>query len=78
MATRLDGAAPDPMPVSASMDRTPVIAVWESGVLTLILNRPQRLNAMSADLIDAMNHELSRACQDPDIRAVLLTGVGRR
>ncbi|MBV8410905.1 MAG: 2-(1,2-epoxy-1,2-dihydrophenyl)acetyl-CoA isomerase [Alphaproteobacteria bacterium] len=59
------------------MDRTPVIAVLESGVLTLILNRPQRLNAMSAGLIDAMNHELGRARQDPDIRAVLLTGTGR-
>jgi 2-(1,2-epoxy-1,2-dihydrophenyl)acetyl-CoA isomerase len=59
------------------MDRTPVIAILESGVLTLILNRPQRLNAMSPGLIDAMNHELSRARLDPDIRAVLLTGVGR-
>src|SRR5215475_7995186 len=59
------------------MDRTPVIAVRESGVLTLLLNRPQRLNAMSSGLIDAMNHELGRARQDPDIRAVLLTGIGR-
>jgi 2-(1,2-epoxy-1,2-dihydrophenyl)acetyl-CoA isomerase len=59
------------------MDRTPVIAVRENGVLTLILNRPKRLNAMSADLIDAMNHELGCAARDPGIRAVLLTGTGR-
>lgn len=59
------------------MDRTPVIAALECGVLTLMLNRPQRLNAMSHALIEAMNHELARARDDKDIRAVLLTGIGR-
>lgn len=59
------------------MEKTPVIAVLESGVLTLMLNRPHRLNAMSNALIDAMNHELARARDDSDIRAVLLTGIGR-
>jgi 2-(1,2-epoxy-1,2-dihydrophenyl)acetyl-CoA isomerase len=59
------------------MERTPVIAVREAGVLTLILNRPQRLNAMNPALIEAVNHELARAHDDQDIRAVLLTGVGR-
>jgi len=59
------------------MDKTPVIAALEGGVLTLMLNRPQRLNAMSPGLIEAMNHELGRAGDDKDIRAVLLTGIGR-
>ncbi len=59
------------------MERTPVIAALEGGVLTLMLNRPQRLNAMSNALIEAMNHELARAKRDPDIRCVLLTGLGR-
>ena len=66
-----------PMPVWRGMDRTPVIAALEGGVLTLMLNRPQRLNAMNNALIDAMNQELARAKADPDIRAVLLTGIGR-
>ncbi len=59
------------------MERTPVIAALEGGVLTLMLNRPQRLNAMSNALIEAMNHELARARDDADIRCVLLTGLGR-
>ncbi len=59
------------------MEKTPVIAALEGGVLTLMLNRPQRLNAMSPALIEAMNHELGRARDDKDIRAVLLTGIGR-
>ena len=50
------------------MERTPVIAALEGGVLTLTLNRPQRLNAMSNALIEAMNHELARARDDADIR----------
>ena len=65
------------VPVSGAMDRTPVIAVLENGVLTLMLNRPQRLNAMSNALIEAMNREIARAAADDGIRAVLLTGIGR-
>ena len=65
------------VPVCRAMERTPVIAALEAGVLTLTLNRPQRLNAMSDALIEAMNHELARARDDADIRAVLLTGIGR-
>jgi len=59
------------------MERTPVIVVREAGVLTLILNRPQRLNALNPALIEALNHELARARDDHEVRALLLTGVGR-
>jgi 2-(1,2-epoxy-1,2-dihydrophenyl)acetyl-CoA isomerase len=59
------------------MAETPVLAALESGVLTLTLNRPERLNAMNNALIEAMNANLDRARQDPAIRAVLLTGSGR-
>src|SRR5262249_32493388 len=58
-------------------DETPVLSALESGVLTLTLNRPQRLNAMNNALIEAMNRELARARDDENIRAVLLTGTGR-
>ena len=65
------------VPVCRAMEEPPVIAVLEEGVLTLTLNRPQRLNAMSNALIEAMNRELARARDDAAIRAVLLTGTGR-
>ena len=68
---------PPVVPDSGAMDSTPVIAALDSGVLTLTLNRPQRLNAMSNALIEAMNAELARARDDAAIRAVLLTGTGR-
>ncbi|HEY4168788.1 MAG TPA: enoyl-CoA hydratase-related protein, partial [Reyranella sp.] len=59
------------------MEETPVLSAVADGVLTLTLNRPQRLNAMNNALIEAMNRELARAKDDPAIRAVLLTGSGR-
>jgi 2-(1,2-epoxy-1,2-dihydrophenyl)acetyl-CoA isomerase len=59
------------------MNETPVLAALESGVLSLTLNRPERLNAMNNPLIEAMNRELKRARDDDMVRAVLLTGTGR-
>ncbi|MGQ0583414.1 MAG: 2-(1,2-epoxy-1,2-dihydrophenyl)acetyl-CoA isomerase PaaG [Reyranella sp.] len=59
------------------MEETPVLAALESGVLTLTLNRPQRLNAMSHPLIEAMIAQFARARDDEAVRAVLLTGTGR-
>jgi len=59
------------------MEETPVLATVESGVLTLTLNRPQRLNAMSQPLIAALREQIARAAGDSAIRAVLLTGTGR-
>jgi 2-(1,2-epoxy-1,2-dihydrophenyl)acetyl-CoA isomerase len=59
------------------MEETPVLAVVEAGILTLTLNRPQRLNAMSPLLIEAMIGQLARARDDAGVRAVLLTGTGR-
>jgi len=59
------------------MEGNPVLAGLESGVLTLTLNRAERLNAMNNPLIEAMNRELARARSDDKIRAVLLTGTGR-
>jgi 2-(1,2-epoxy-1,2-dihydrophenyl)acetyl-CoA isomerase len=59
------------------MEETPVLAAVADGVLTLTLNRPQRLNAMNNALIEAINRALARARDDAAIRAVLLTGTGR-
>jgi 2-(1,2-epoxy-1,2-dihydrophenyl)acetyl-CoA isomerase len=59
------------------MEETPVIAAFESGVLSLTLNRPTRLNAMSQPLIAALAGEIARAHDDVAVRSVLLTGTGR-
>ena len=47
------------------------------GVALLTLNRPERLNAMTAELIESLHGHLDRLAVDPDVRVVVLTGAGR-
>jgi 2-(1,2-epoxy-1,2-dihydrophenyl)acetyl-CoA isomerase len=49
----------------------------EGAVLTLTLNRPERLNAFNAALIEGLSSALKRAASDNECRAVLITGAGR-
>jgi len=46
-------------------------------VATLTLNRPDRLNALSSPMIDALLEALPRLAADPQIAVVVLTGAGR-
>jgi enoyl-CoA hydratase len=47
------------------------------GIRVLTLNRPDQLNAMTADLAEALHGELRAAAADRGCRAVVLTGAGR-
>ena len=46
------------------------------GVLELTLSRPDKRNALSPDLVDALRAALRRARDDPGVRCVLLLGAG--
>jgi enoyl-CoA hydratase len=46
-------------------------------VRRLTLNRPDELNAMTAELCEALHEELRRTALDRTCRAVILTGAGR-
>ena len=66
------------MAADADVSSQPVLLDrHEAGVLTLTLNRPERLNALNADLIEALSAGIKRAGTDPECRAVLITGAGR-
>ena len=43
----------------------------------LTLNRPEQLNAMSAELCEALHEELAALAGDRSCRAIVLTGAGR-
>jgi enoyl-CoA hydratase len=47
------------------------------GVATLTLNRPERLNAITPDLIADFRDGLARAQADGDVRVVRMRGAGR-
>jgi enoyl-CoA hydratase len=47
------------------------------GVAQLTMNRPERLNAMTAELVTALHRHLDEIAIDPAVRVVILTGQGR-
>jgi 2-(1,2-epoxy-1,2-dihydrophenyl)acetyl-CoA isomerase len=47
------------------------------GVATITLNRPERLNAVSRQLIEELGQAMAQAEADAAVRCVLLTGAGR-
>lgn len=51
--------------------------VVEEGVHVLELNRPDRLNAITPALVDALHRSLDEADADRSCRAIILTGAGR-
>lgn len=58
------------------MSEDTVLYALDNGVATLRLNRPDRLNAVTGEMLDLIRASLLRAV-DEGARAVLLTGEGR-
>ncbi len=54
-----------------------ILATEAEGVLTLTLNRPDKLNAFNDEMHLALRAGFERAHAEASIRAVLLTGAGR-
>jgi 2-(1,2-epoxy-1,2-dihydrophenyl)acetyl-CoA isomerase len=48
----------------------------EGGVLHLVLNRPERRNALNPEMMTGLLDALGRAIDDASVRAILLTGAG--
>lgn len=49
----------------------------EDGLVVLTLNRPERLNAFPVQMAWDLLAALDRADEDPEVRAVIVTGAGR-
>ena len=56
---------------------TAVTSERNGEVLTVRLNRPEKLNAMNVDLLDGVLSALTSAASDPLVRVIVLTGAGR-
>jgi len=58
----------------------PVSVLLESvhdGITVLVMNRPDRMNALNNELATALHGSLQRIAADESIRVVVLTGAGR-
>lgn len=49
----------------------------KAGIAYLTLNRPDKLNALSAELMAELRHLLDEIEDDPEVKVVILTGAGR-
>lgn len=48
----------------------------EGGLWTLRLNRPEKANSLTAEMLARMIDLVSEASADPDLRALIITGAG--
>lgn len=49
----------------------------DKGILTLTLNRPEKLNALNADVLRGLSEIFINARQNSEIKAIMLTGSGK-
>ncbi|HLV25357.1 MAG TPA: enoyl-CoA hydratase-related protein [Gemmatimonadales bacterium] len=69
---------PATTPPATSTATAPVLLTsTASGVCTITLNRPDRLNAVNSDLAVALPAALREAAGDDTVRVVVITGAGR-
>jgi 2-(1,2-epoxy-1,2-dihydrophenyl)acetyl-CoA isomerase len=56
---------------------TPVLLEREGAVVRLVLNRPEKLNALSAAMVTGLREQLANVASDGSVRAVVLSGAGK-
>src|SRR6516164_8934988 len=64
--------SPQPAPAPSVL-----LEARHDGVATLVMNRPDRLNALDTKLVTTLNDALGRLAKDGSVRVVVLTGAGR-
>jgi enoyl-CoA hydratase/carnithine racemase len=58
-------------------DYEQILTETSDGVLTITLNRPERLNAWTAQMGSELRAAFDRADLDDEVRAIIVTGAGR-
>jgi enoyl-CoA hydratase/3-hydroxyacyl-CoA dehydrogenase len=59
-------------------EEKPILTEKKDGVLTVTVNRPGKLNSMTAEMLEMIGEALDDAAKDKSIRCVLFTGAGDR
>lgn len=63
-----------PLRTNTMADTIVTVSSPVAGVRVMALNRPQKRNALSQELIDTLARELGAAQVDDDVRVVVVTG----
>jgi len=65
-------------PVQTAPAAGPVLLeTVQNGIAALVMNRPDKLNALNNELATALNQAFERIGRDDSVRVVVLTGAGR-
>jgi len=59
------------------MEYKAIIVKKEQGIATITLNRPDKLNSMSEELLDELIEAVNDAEKDEETKVVVITGAGR-
>ncbi len=59
------------------MGEKSVLLEKRGGIATITLNRPDAMNSLNQELVDDFLAALSSVQQDPEVRAIVLTGSGK-
>jgi len=59
-------------------EERPILTDKKDGVLTVTVNRPGKLNSMTAEMLEMIGEALDAAAKDESIRCVLFKGAGDR
>ncbi len=64
--------------MTLSASNTEELLVEQDGhIVTMTLNRPERLNAISRAMLNELSEKMVEADKDPEVRCIILTGAGR-
>ncbi len=55
-----------------------LLTILENGILTIVINRPDKLNALSKDVFTDLNGVLDEISSTPAIKSVIITGAGSK
>jgi enoyl-CoA hydratase len=64
--------------MSETMVYENIVTQIEKGVLTLTINRPDKLNALNSKTIEELHESLLEAENDKEVKIVILTGTGQK
>lgn len=59
------------------MSDQPIFYAVDRGVATVTFNRPDKLNALTPDMLTQFFANVAKAAADPAVRVILITGAGR-
>ena len=60
------------------MNYQTLLIILENGILTVVINRVEKLNALNKEVLEELNKVLDEIERNPAVRSVIITGAGSK